>query len=53
MPSFYELSELEVEILLWAIERATYISKRPAPVFTAPEISNLIARLERRDVDAG
>ena len=53
MPSFYELSELEIEILLWAVERATYIGKRPAPVFTASDISNLIARLERREVDAG
>lgn len=48
MPSFYELSEEEIAILLWAIGRATHVHDYPAPVFTGLEIRELIDRLERK-----
>lgn len=52
VPSYYELSELEIEILLWALGRATHIGGYKAPNFNATELEELIARLERRQVYA-
>lgn len=51
MPSFYELSDDEVELLLWAIGKATYVGNWHAPIVTANEVQALIEKLERREGD--
>lgn len=51
MPSWYELSDLEIEILLWAVGKATYMGGWQAPFFTAKELQALIQQLKRDDVE--